>query len=150
MIYLTISLAVLSALLLGLTLWLILRYRRLRGENERLRSLVNMSSKSCEADLQALRRLRHDLRHYIISGGDIPDVDPALTSSGSAVDAITEHYRREAAGLGLTPDLLLDLGQCGDELLPDVCLIVSNLLENAVRTPAPAGSAPAPSPPTAT
>lgn len=113
-----------------LRLWTLLA--RTRGENSRLREIVTLNSKYKVGDLEELRRLRHDMRHYAIAAGSVPP--PAGEASGGpAVRSLVEHYRVQAAETGADADLMLDVDACGDELLPDLCLVVSNLLENAVE-----------------
>lgn len=82
--------------------------------------------------LLVLRRLRHDMRHYAITAGAMSETAASQTGD-SAIGSLVEHYRRQAEDLGIAADLMLDLDGCGDEMLPDLCLVVSNLLENAVE-----------------
>lgn len=103
---------------------------RARGENQRLREIVTLNSKYSAMDLEELRRLRHDMRHYAITGSAM---SASADQGGSAIRALVEYYRAQAASLGVEADLMLDLDGCGDELVPDLCLVVSNLLENAVE-----------------
>lgn len=113
-----------------LRLWTLLA--RARSENRRLREIVTLNSRYKVGDLEELRRLRHDMRHYAIAAGAVPP-PTGEASSGPAIRSLVEHYRAQAADMGVDADLMLDVDECGDELLPDLCLVVSNLLENAVE-----------------
>ena len=44
-----------------------------------------------------------------------------------------EHYREQARDLGAQADIRLDLEGCEGPMLPDLYLVISNLLENAVE-----------------
>lgn len=61
-------LVLLAGLALG-ALWKALRLRRAlhreREENQQLRKLIQYSSRDVQSDLNTLRQLRHDLRHYL-------------------------------------------------------------------------------------
>ena len=113
-----------------LRLWTLLA--RTRNENSRLREIVALNSKYKVGDLEELRRLRHDMRHYAVAAGNAPS-QTGGASGGLAIRSLVEHYRVRAAETGAGADLMLDVDECGDELLPDLCLVISNLLENAVE-----------------
>ena len=105
-----------------------------RGENRRLREIVTLNSKYGVTDLEELRRLRHDMRHYAITGSAV-STSAELSAPGSpAIRSLVEYYSAQALSAGASADLMLDLDICDDELVPDLCLVVSNLLENAVES----------------
>ena len=117
--------------------------RKSRAENEQLRQMLLAGSRSAQEELESLRRLRHDLRHYLrVAGAAPPDgtagETPATALSGRggecwALAALEQYYRGQGERLGFDTDLRLDLRLSREEMLPDVCLVVSNLLENALE-----------------
>lgn len=121
--------------------------RQEHAESLRLRALLQLGSHRVQTDLEELRRLRHDLRHYrrITGAGSPPGevvsaLDALLSHPRNAsmtrnwtLSLLVEHYRRQAEELGFQADLRFDLAVSRDELLPDLCLLLSNLLENAVE-----------------
>ena len=139
-----VAAALLAVLLfLFIVLRLSLALARERDENRRLRGLLSLPGG--KEDLEALRRLRHDLRHYLLTAGETALAAEDLAAMRSALDtplelsapgpvsALVAYYRREARDLGVQADILLDCeGETGP-LLPDLCLLLSNLLENAVE-----------------
>ncbi len=111
---------------------------RTRAENRRLRESLTRSAQSGAAGEEKLRRLRHDLRHYLLAGGCAPEEIPRellgeTGEGGLSLRAMVENYREQARALGVEADLRLELEPCQSALLPDLCLVVSNLLENAVE-----------------
>ena len=104
-----------------------------RGENLRLREIVTLNSKYSAMDLEELRRLRHDMRHYAITADAVSAAAGSDAPGSSVIRSLVEYYRGQARSVGASADLVLDLDSCGDELVPDLCLVVSNLLENAVE-----------------
>ncbi len=128
-----ILLSAAAALLALTTARLCALLARARNENARLREIVTLSSKYKLGDLEELRRLRHDMRHYAITAGAMAAPAPTDVPGGSAIRSLVEYYRDRASALGVSADLMLDLDGCGDELVPDLCLVISNLLENAVE-----------------
>lgn len=103
---------------------------RSRRENARLREVVALSYRHGLGDIEELRRLRHDMRHYALLSGA---PSPAGAEGDGVIGALVEHYSGLAAKLGVTADLSLRFGGCGEELVADLCLVLSNLLENAVE-----------------
>ena len=47
--------------------------------------------------------------------------------------SLVKYYRQRAEDLGFQADIRLDLLPPQEELLPDLCLLLSNLLENAIE-----------------
>lgn len=129
-----ILLSLLGLALAALSAYLAVSLKKANNENTRLRNVVTLSSKCGVEELEELRRLRHDLRHYLINGGEAPQlhIQPSATGA-SAFSAIINHYGNEAAAIGVNADIAIDIHNCGDELIPDLCLVISNLLENAVE-----------------
>ena len=137
-------LSALSAACLILCIWALLLLRRARRENARLRQTVQscqLQAQELERQTEALRELRHDLRHYIqVSGQGDASIPPELetllrTPVGGTgpVAALAAFYRRQAESLGAQADLRLELEPVDSRMLPDLCLLLSNLLENAVE-----------------
>ena len=148
----TILLTCLACLLAAAALvlaWLLIRVRRTlkraNGENRRLRALLALGSQEAAAELEHMRRLRHDLRHYLqITQGQpeaagLADLSaeildrPMACGENWAIDALVSHYQGQAEALGFQSDLRLALPSCPSCLLPDLCLVLSNLLENALE-----------------
>ena len=135
--------AVSSVLALGLLLWVLrLRktLRREREENQRLRRLLRVGSQAASTDLAQMKKLRHDLRQYLTLAEasavlrDAPDPAPPVGELESwAVSALKRHYLERAKVLGFQADLQLTLPQTWEDAIPDVCLVLNNLLENAIE-----------------
>ena len=119
---------------------------RERAENRRLRELIRTGSREADAELERARRLRHDLRHYlqIVGGGTPPEALLPELSAGQersaadwggswAVSSLVCYYQAQAEAEGFPADLQLEHTPVPEALLPDVCLVLSNLLENAVE-----------------
>lgn len=115
------------------------RMRQLRMENQRLRQAVQLGqhrSQALEGQLNALRELRHDLRHYLQGTEPSPQLEQLLHTplpSADVFSAMADRYRQQAEALGADVDLRLSTRSVPQALLPDVYLILSNLLENAVE-----------------
>ena len=135
-------------LLAAAAIWLAVQLVRLRRtvqqeqqENRHLRELLSMGTRKAERELEQLHRLHHDLRHFlcIMEGQNIPqalssELDEPVTPSGNwALSALVAHYQKRAEAAGVTADLSLHIEPDLDLLLPDLCLILSNLLENALE-----------------
>ena len=135
--------AVASVLALGLLLWVLrLRktLRREREENQRLRRLLRVGSQAASTDLAQMKKLRHDLRQYLTLAEasavlrDAPDPAPPVGELESwAVSALKRHYLERAKVLGFQADLQITLPQTWEDAIPDVCLVLNNLLENAIE-----------------
>ena len=135
--------AVASVLALGLLLWVLrLRktLRREREENQRLRRLLRVGSQAASTDLAQMKKLRHDLRQYLTLAEasavlrDAPDPAPPVGELESwAVSALKRHYLERAKVLGFQADLQITLPQTWEDAIPDVCLVMNNLLENAIE-----------------
>ena len=148
----TISLSCLAGLLAAACLllaWRLIRARRslkqINGENRRLRTLVTLGSQEAAAELEHLRRLRHDLRHYLQIAQGQPDAAslaelsaqvldrPMAYGENWVIDALVGYYQGQAEALGFQADLHLEVSSCQSCLLPDLCLVLSNLLENGLE-----------------
>ena len=119
---------------------------RERAENRRLRELIRTGSREADAELERARRLRHDLRHYlqIVGGGTPPEALLPELSAGQersavdwggswAVSSLVCYYQAQAEAEGFLADLQLEHTPVPEALPPEVCLVLSNLLENAVE-----------------
>lgn len=112
-----------------------------RQENRHLRKLLLLGSREAETQLGHLRRLRHDLRRYLQTTEDLtlpPELSSALNRPLSAtrnwpLSALVSYYQNRAQTLGIETDLCLLVEPDLEELLPDLCLILSNLLENSLE-----------------
>lgn len=143
-VYLSVTiLAAVLAVCFMVRVWRVLN--RERAENRRLRSLLQLSDRMGQAELENIRRLRHDLRHYLHTANEFSPLDGTLEQLSQvlersiaaygpepALTALVDHYRGIALDLGIQTDLLLQLTSEGS-MLPDLYLLVSNLLENAVE-----------------
>jgi hypothetical protein len=140
----------------GVILWLLVRMWRLRKnlrreaeENRRLRSLLQVGSQLAQNDLVQLRQLRHDLRHYLVLA-DSSNLPPEAAASAAslrqslenglgtggenwAVSALERHYLERAQVLGFQADLRITPPQSWEEIIPDLCLVLGNLLENSLE-----------------
>lgn len=135
--------AVAGVLSLGLLLWVLrLRktLRREREENQRLRRLLRVGSQAASTDLAQMKKLRHDLRQYLTLAEaaavlrDAPAPAPPVGERESwAVSALKRHYLERAKVLGFQADLQITLPQTWEDAIPDVCLVLNNLLENAIE-----------------
>lgn len=131
--------------------WCMLRMKeelhREREENHRLREIFQIGTQVAQTDLTQLRRLRHDLRQYLIlaedaSGPAAPDaaLREALEAVPSASDreswvisALERHYLEQARALGFQADLRIAPPRGWEDATPDLCLVLSNLLENGLE-----------------
>ena len=136
------------AVLAGLLIWAGCGLRRLRSalcqereENRRLRELVRAGAREAEAELEQMRRLRHDLRHFLqMAEGGAPlgsllsvletaQEQPASARDGSwAVSSLVRGYQSLAEDEGFSVDFRLEHLPVSEGQLPDVCLVLSNLL----------------------
>lgn len=136
---------VVTVCLCGLLVRIWRALRRERAENCRLRKLIQLGGGTEQVEPEDIRRLHHDLRHYLRAADGFPLPDSALERLSRAMEkpevpfgsdrilsALVDHYRSEALDLGVQIDLLLQLDS-EVSMLPDLCLLVSNLLENAVE-----------------
>lgn len=142
--------ALLAAGVMLYLLWRLFRaqaaLRREREENRRLRGVLEESARVAQADADQLRQLRHDLRHYLLlaeagaagreEAGTLRshlERAPAPGRESWALSALERYYQAQAQALGLQADLRLVPPQSWEGLVPDLCLVVSNLLENALE-----------------
>lgn len=106
---------------------------------------------SLQSSVEDTRRLRHDLRHHLTalkgytSRGDCPGAEKYLDSflnnlrtdesmcANYAVDAIMRHYAMLAKKNHATLEADLELPQSLPIPESDVCVVLGNLLENAVE-----------------
>ena len=121
--------------------------RREREENLRLREILQVGTAMAQGDLKQLQKLRHDLRHYLLLAEDTPlpaDTAAALRDAlesdtnipggeGWALSALEAHYRKRAQALGFQTDLHIVPPQGWETGIPDLCLVLSNLLENSLE-----------------
>ena len=120
--------------------------RREQEENRRLRGLLQTGSRLAQADLEQLRRLRHDLRQYLILAehsplpgeGEAPELGagcppPAAGRESWALSTLERYYLERAVSLGIQADLRILPPHAWEEATPDLCLVLSNLLENGLE-----------------
>lgn len=139
----------------GVLAWLLWRLcclrealRREQEENRRLREIFQVGSQVAQTDLTQLRRLRHDLRQYLVLAEDTSSVpagtDAALREAleaapsasgrgGWVISALERHYLEQAKNLGFQADLRIIPPQAWGDATPDLCLVLSNLLENGLE-----------------
>lgn len=135
---------------LGVLIWLWRTWealRREREENRRLREILQMGDQKAQSDLDQLRKLRHDLRHDLLLAEQAPlsantaaVLRDALEAGADlpwgnswAVSALEEHYREQALALGFQADLRIVPPQGWESGMADLCLMLSNLLENSIE-----------------
>ena len=136
-----------AGVVIGL-LWRLLRLeralRREREENRRLRGLLQTGTQLAQADLERLRRLRHDLRQYLVltegtsaEAAALREALEAAAPSGGreswAISTLERHYREQARIRGIRADLRIVPPPAWEEAVPDLCLVLSNLLENGLE-----------------
>ena len=136
----------------GILIWLIWQLFRLKStlrlekeENRHLRGFLQVSSQLAQDNLEQLRQLRHDLRHYLMlsDSAGMPGADflqDALASGPAAsnrenwaIRTLEKHYLEQAKALGFQADLRIDLCTAWEDAIPDLCLVLSNLLENSME-----------------
>ena len=130
-----------AALMLAVLCLLCVALRRQKRENKELRKALSDCQarfRTLDESLNALRELRHDLRHYLqASDAPIPagteDLLHAPQTSGDIISELLERYRLQAEASGAETDIRLEMTPIPDDMLPDLYLILSNLLENAVE-----------------
>lgn len=149
---LLILLGLLLLAAVGALVWLLRQRTTLRQtldraeeENRQLRELLQTGTQIAQDDLSQLRQLRHDLRHYLLLTEDpsaadevaalrqVLDAMPSSTGSSWAFSALERRYQEKAQALGFQADLHISPPQDWDEVMPDLFLILSNLLENAIE-----------------
>lgn len=151
------------ASVLAALVWLFFRFRRqeeaLRREGAKNMHLQNLlriwqgRAQELQASLQTMQEIRHDLRHYLrmseeqhrLRGTetveklrtvrDLLNRNPVQNADIGPVSVLAEYYRAAAERLGAETDIKLDLDARwdGDAMTLDLCLVVGNLLENAVE-----------------
>lgn len=114
------------------------RLRRTRRENRQLRQIVEHNSEEMDRQWETMRSLRHDLRHYLcMMGGNEAAVKAEHMeqpiSDVQLIPSLLAYYRKQAEELGAQVDICLEMRQIPTAMLPDLCLLLSNLLENAVE-----------------
>lgn len=145
-----IALVLLGASLLGALVWIVCLKQTLQHnqeENQRLRHLLLLDSHRAQKDLETLRKLRHDLRHYLrfAKVSTLPDTvletlnhtaeqpTPSDGLQNWTLSTLEHYYQAQGKALGFDTDIRLNLSLPREELLPDLCLVISNLLENAIE-----------------
>lgn len=123
---------------------------QLKTQRERFKELLEYN--------RQVRVLRHDMRHHLLAlegmlaEGRYQEAENYLKEYGAAVepaegaplcenyvaDVIARHYQAKAAALGIRTDFLLSLPQACGVADADLCVVLGNLLENAVNASAAA------------
>lgn len=137
----------------GIILWLLWRLwhtrealRQQENENHRLRGLLQMGTQMAQTDLAQLRQLRHDLRQYLTAteNASLPAetaalqqalADPAAAPAREnwVISVLERHYTEQARAQGFQADLRITPPHRWEQAVPDVCLVLSNLLENSLE-----------------
>lgn len=101
------------------------------------------------SQMEEIRHIRHDLRHHraalmsMIKSGDTQTateyvkswdvLDSSMPVTGNlAADSIVSYYYNKARDLGFTLETELSLPQMPPISEPDLCVLLGNLLENAI------------------
>lgn len=155
-LYILFSLALLLLLLAFYVLFYLMasslnRNDRLRRENQLL-SMQQARYKSLCTAMEQTRQARHDMRHHFHilqslaaqgkwerlaeylneAQGRIPDVEPGLCEN-TAVDSVAGYFAALYREQGIPLSFALDLPQKLPVPESDLCVVLSNLLENAME-----------------
>lgn len=154
--YIVISLVLLVILMLFYTMFLMManslnKNARLQQENHFLSLQRSRYDNLCAA-IEETRQVRHDIRHHYLQlaalaeKGDMEKIKEYLSSAdrkmpsfdfhfcdNQAVDSILGYYSNHAKQEGIPFLAQIDIPDnfLGDEM--DICLVLSNLLENAIE-----------------
>lgn len=154
--YIVISLVLLIILMLFYTMFLMManslnKNARLQQENHFLSLQRSRYDNLCAA-IEETRQVRHDIRHHYLQlaalaeKGDMEKIKEYLSSAdrkmpsfdfhfcdNQAVDSILGYYSNHAKQEGIPFLAQIDIPDnfLGDEM--DICLVLSNLLENAIE-----------------
>lgn len=154
--YIVISLMLLVILMLFYTMFLMManslnKNARLQQENHFLSLQRSRYDNLCAA-IEETRQVRHDIRHHYLQlaalaeKGDMEKIKEYLSSAdrkmpsfdfhfcdNQAVDSILGYYSNHAKQEGVPFLAQIDIPDnfLGDEM--DICLVLSNLLENAIE-----------------
>ena len=154
--YIVISLVLLVILMLFYTMFLMManslnKNARLQQENHFLSLQRSRYDNLCAA-IEETRQVRHDIRHHYLQlaalaeKGDMEKIKEYLSSAdrkmpsfdfhfcdNQAVDSILGYYSDHAKQEGIPFLAQIDIPEnfAGDEM--DICLVLSNLLENAIE-----------------
>ena len=154
--YIVLSIALLVLLLLFCTIFLLManslnRNARLQQENQLL-SMQQQRYESLKAAIEEARQARHDLRHQLCQlaalaeEGNLEKIKAYLSGAVSRIPSLELHFCENRAADGVVGyycalakreqipfSVQLDLPEClpVDEI--DLCLVLSNLLENALE-----------------
>ena len=119
--FLVLVVALAGAVLAALV-WIVRLRKALRQkqeENQRLKRVLLLGSHSAQEDLSALRKLRHDLRHYLLmtDTATLPEdlgktLEQPLSAEGGqswALTSLERYYREQGEALGFETDIRLNL-----------------------------------------
>lgn len=143
-------LALFAAAALVVLLWRLFQakkaLRREQEENRQLRGLLQTGSQLAQSDRDQLRKLRHDLRHYLDLAQIAPELEqaalplhqalgdvPSVGGENWAISALEQLYRERAQVLGFQADLRITSPSTGGADMADLYLVVGNLLENGIE-----------------
>ncbi len=132
---------------------------RLQRENDQL-ALQAAQYESIRKNIEETRRAHHDLRHHLnvmrnyLDSGDLEKLRAYLAehtdrlshssaarySKNPMVDTILRYYVEKLEALGVRPELRVDLPEELPAAEPDVCVLLGNLLDNALRACQSAGA----------
>ena len=115
-------------------------------ENCRLRELLQIGSEAASADLTQLKRVRHDLRQYLTLAESaaapaktaalrdmVESAPPAVEWESWVISALERHYLERAKSLRIQADLRIAFPRSWKGAIPDLGLVLNNLLENAIE-----------------
>ncbi len=125
---------------------------RLQSENSQL-ALQTAQYESLRKGIEETRRAHHDLQHHLnamkgyLDDGNLDklrayieehtkrlaDISAKRYSKNPMVDTILRYYAGRMASLGAEMELKISLPEELPAAEPDVCIILGNLLENALR-----------------
>ncbi len=125
---------------------------RLQQENSQL-ALQTAQFEGLQKSIEETRRARHDLRHHLdamrgyLDGGDLEklqayigvhtqrltDISATRYSRNPMLDSILRYYANKLTALGADLTFKITVPELLPAAEPDVCVILGNLLENALK-----------------
>ncbi len=131
---------------------------RLQYENSQL-ALQTAQFEGLQKSVEETRRARHDLRHHLcamqsyLDGGDLEklrayiaehiqrltEISTTRYSKNAMLDAILRYYMNKLTAMGADLTCKITVPEALPAAEPDVCVIMGNLLENALKACEEAG-----------
>lgn len=145
----------LTAVILYIFYWALFResVRRKRdAEYQRMFEIQQMHYKSIERDMEATRRMRHDMRHHLrsiyemLNDGKTEEMASYLSSlidqtsrretykycNNSGINALLQYYIGQAKDDGISCEVIANCGETNIDAV-DLTILLGNTLENALQ-----------------